>query len=395
MFGEEESESPRRPSPFLNKDEGEKNPSELRLNQTSLLSSSSSSASFKPKTLSEYLEREMNEFNEDLKKSWRNEIEPEVDSNGHIEYKLKIISPSARRLEKLTTQLKWRLLEGGGIALYEIGVLDDGTLIGLNFKQMEESLSNLNQISNRLNGYIEISNVIKLPQILIQTTSTSVSTSHSNKSLLHQVFKNHHHHSKLNHHVLGNLMSSDRKEKLKQRKKKKKLKSKLSNYNLNKSTKKPIQIAPGDSAVSSESEMNETNESIEIQTESLMNSIETLKLQEKLDRPGRVKKWRNEDKFKSNRELERLGGYLDQICLLTPEERLINKRNLRKDQKKERVKKKKEKMSLMEKEKWDLEEEEEEGEENEIKYVVEVRVLKSLDRFEDERFLDFEGFGIQ
>lgn len=388
MFGEDESESPRRPSPFYHTGD---------IKPTQELSSTSTHS--KPKTLKEFLEREMNGLSLD-QGSWRNEIEPEVDSNGHIEYKLKILSPNPARFEKLTTQLKWRLLEGGGIALYEIGVLDDGTLIGLNLHQMEESLTNLSKMAHELNSYIEISHVIQLPEILIQTTSTS---SHQNRSsLIHQVFKPHlsksiHHNP--NHHHLG----SERKEKGKQRKKKKKLKSKLSTYNLNRSHSKPIRIAPGDSAVSSDSETTGskelTKDHLEIKTNSLMDSIESLKFkdEEETQTQPKVKRWSKEiDDQRPRRQIERIGGYLDQICLLTPEERLMIKANLRKEKKNEKLKKAKGKENrklMMMGDEADGDGDGDGEEKNEAKFVVEVKVLKSVDQFEDERFLDFEGFG--
>lgn len=40
---------------------------------------------------------------------------------GNIEYKLKLINPSQQRFEHLVTQMKWRLREGHGEAIYEIG----------------------------------------------------------------------------------------------------------------------------------------------------------------------------------------------------------------------------------------------------------------------------------
>lgn len=52
-------------------------------------------------------------------------LERENDE-GNVEYKLKLLKPSAQRFEQLVTQLKFRLEEGGGEALYEIGVADDG-----------------------------------------------------------------------------------------------------------------------------------------------------------------------------------------------------------------------------------------------------------------------------
>lgn len=43
---------------------------------------------------------------------------PEEDLSGHIEYKLRLPAhPSTDRLARLTSQLKWRLLEGGGVSL--------------------------------------------------------------------------------------------------------------------------------------------------------------------------------------------------------------------------------------------------------------------------------------
>lgn len=42
---------------------------------------------------------------------------PEEDLSGHIEYKLRLPAhPSVDRLARLTSQLKWRLLEGGGVS---------------------------------------------------------------------------------------------------------------------------------------------------------------------------------------------------------------------------------------------------------------------------------------
>ena len=69
-------------------------------------------------------------------------LPPEVEK-GNIEYKLKLIDPSPTRFEHLVTQMKWRLQEGLGEAIYEIGVGDDGQLCGLNNDEMEKSLETL------------------------------------------------------------------------------------------------------------------------------------------------------------------------------------------------------------------------------------------------------------
>uniref|UniRef100_A0A1B0G7J8 Tr-type G domain-containing protein n=1 Tax=Glossina morsitans morsitans TaxID=37546 RepID=A0A1B0G7J8_GLOMM len=69
---------------------------------------------------------------------------------GNIEYKLKLISPSKQRFEHLVTQMKWRLREGHGEAIYEIGVSDSGHLHGLNEKDMNASLCTLKQMAHKL-----------------------------------------------------------------------------------------------------------------------------------------------------------------------------------------------------------------------------------------------------
>lgn len=69
---------------------------------------------------------------------------------GNIEYKLKLISPSKQRFEHLVTQMKWRLREGNGEAIYEIGVSDSGHLHGLNEKDMNASLATLKQMAHKL-----------------------------------------------------------------------------------------------------------------------------------------------------------------------------------------------------------------------------------------------------
>jgi hypothetical protein len=62
---------------------------------------------------------------ESIDKVLDNHLPPEPEF-GNIEYKLKLITPSKQRLDHLVTQLKWRLNEGSGEAIYEIGVTDSG-----------------------------------------------------------------------------------------------------------------------------------------------------------------------------------------------------------------------------------------------------------------------------
>ena len=72
---------------------------------------------------------------------------------GNIEYKLKLLNPSASRLEHLVTQMKWRLQEGQGEAIYEIGVADSGFLRGLSDQEMEDSIATLKKMADRYTQY--------------------------------------------------------------------------------------------------------------------------------------------------------------------------------------------------------------------------------------------------
>ncbi|TGZ78690.1 hypothetical protein EX30DRAFT_373696 [Ascodesmis nigricans] len=97
---------------------------------------------------------------------------------GATEYKLSLahVGKSGARREQLITQLLWRLqqssayhgtstgaggqspgmlLESHG-ALYEIGVADDGTFVGIPEKEMDESLDNLRSMAKDIGATVEI-----------------------------------------------------------------------------------------------------------------------------------------------------------------------------------------------------------------------------------------------
>lgn len=83
-------------------------------------------------------------------------MEPEKD-DGNIEYKRQLLDITNDRIETLATQMKYRLTEGDGEAIYEIGVNDDGSYYGLDNNNLTESLSNVEKIANSIKA---ISNVI-------------------------------------------------------------------------------------------------------------------------------------------------------------------------------------------------------------------------------------------
>ncbi|XP_054168402.1 GTP-binding protein 2-like [Oppia nitens] len=82
-------------------------------------------------------------------------LPPECEE-GNIEYKLKLINPSKTRFEHLVTQMKWRLREGHGEAIYEIGVEDKGLLIGLSQEEVNASLETLYLMADKLGATITI-----------------------------------------------------------------------------------------------------------------------------------------------------------------------------------------------------------------------------------------------
>ena len=81
---------------------------------------------------------------------------PPEPQQGNIEYKLKLVNPSNHRLEHLVTQMKWRLREGQGEAIYEIGVEDNGLMTGLSEEDMISSLDTLREMARRLGSTIEV-----------------------------------------------------------------------------------------------------------------------------------------------------------------------------------------------------------------------------------------------
>lgn len=73
-------------------------------------------------------------------------FEPEKDE-GNIEYKLKLTNLSTDRINCLITQMKYRLNEGSGEAIYEIGIRDNGIIEGIELDEFNESIDNLNKIA--------------------------------------------------------------------------------------------------------------------------------------------------------------------------------------------------------------------------------------------------------
>ncbi len=61
------------------------------------------------------------------------------------------------------TQLKWRLLEGGGQAYYELGVADSGALIGLEKSNMEKTLGTLEAMAGEIGASVVVVREVEVP----------------------------------------------------------------------------------------------------------------------------------------------------------------------------------------------------------------------------------------
>eukprot|EP01063_Lacrimia_lanifica_P033573 TRINITY_DN6007_c0_g1_i1.p1 TRINITY_DN6007_c0_g1~~TRINITY_DN6007_c0_g1_i1.p1 ORF type:complete len:622 (+),score=238.41 TRINITY_DN6007_c0_g1_i1:63-1928(+) len=93
----------------------------------------------------------------------------EEDDLGFVEYKWKLVNVPPNRLEHLITQMKFRVAEGQGECMYEIGVSDDGTTKGLVESEYTESLDTVRKMAARLNCDVSIvceKVVAREPQVL-------------------------------------------------------------------------------------------------------------------------------------------------------------------------------------------------------------------------------------
>lgn len=146
MFGEDDSESPRVASPW---DPFLASPSSRSVSSLELSSSLASCTPGSAPTFPRGIPK----------------LVPEAEQ-GNIEYKLKLINPTPARFARLVTQLKWRLLEGGGQACYELGVTDDGLLIGLSRGHLEKSLETLEMMAGEIGASVVVVKEIEVPREL-------------------------------------------------------------------------------------------------------------------------------------------------------------------------------------------------------------------------------------
>lgn len=81
---------------------------------------------------------------------------PPEDDDGPIEYKLKLCGLDTKKVIKRTTQMAFRLTEGRGEAFYEIGVHDNGQVIGIEQEEIFETMLVLFHIATQLEATLEV-----------------------------------------------------------------------------------------------------------------------------------------------------------------------------------------------------------------------------------------------
>jgi len=148
MFGESDSESPRVGSPW-----------------DSLLSSGAST----PSSVSGLSDPDPPK----IYKLSLPKLVPEAEE-GNVEYKLQLIEPSPERFLRLVTQLKWRLLEGGGQAYYELGVADSGQLVGLTRQNLDRSLETLEAMAGEIGASVVVVKEIEVPPSMFEPANSNV-----------------------------------------------------------------------------------------------------------------------------------------------------------------------------------------------------------------------------
>ena len=105
--------------------------------------------------MNEYIAR----YNSSIIKDYSN-LPPEIETN-NIEYKRYLSNFTRSKLERRTSQMLNRLVEGYEIegksnCSYILGVNDNGKIWGLDKKTLKESMSNLKKIINNCNNNARI-----------------------------------------------------------------------------------------------------------------------------------------------------------------------------------------------------------------------------------------------
>ena len=100
------------------------------------------------------------ESNNDSNMEQSGNLGKEVD-DGNMEFKWKLITPGPDRIQHLITQMTYRLGEGKGECIYQIGIEDCGHPRGLNDDELIESVSTIFLLAKQVGGLVSIQSIKK------------------------------------------------------------------------------------------------------------------------------------------------------------------------------------------------------------------------------------------
>lgn len=81
---------------------------------------------------------------------------------GNVEYKLKLLNISSDKVDKLASQMRFRLEEGGHEAFYIIGITDDGKMVGLTDEEYKDTKTSLDQACLKNNYAMQLVNTTRV-----------------------------------------------------------------------------------------------------------------------------------------------------------------------------------------------------------------------------------------
>lgn len=84
---------------------------------------------------------------EDIDRNIWGRVSGPEQSDGNVEYKLYLGSQTQDRIDRLATQMRYRLAQGGGEAFYELGVSDEGELIGIPESEVQTVLATFDKVA--------------------------------------------------------------------------------------------------------------------------------------------------------------------------------------------------------------------------------------------------------
>ncbi len=80
---------------------------------------------------------------------------PEIEE-GNREYKLKLYVLDNIKIQRFITQMKYRLYEGNGKAIYILGIQDNGSHIGISKNDIDISVEQIKRVAERLDAKVEV-----------------------------------------------------------------------------------------------------------------------------------------------------------------------------------------------------------------------------------------------